>query len=196
MKSQYSVNNLEFFWLLIFWRTILDNEKRLQNHHLCYFNKLCQFVKTQVVQRRSKIWKLDMQNETDNKRDAGEPGQLKTFPYFPRIIIISCFAGLAWCFWWIQSRVNQVCHTVASWFDATPAVLTATRSHLINNNDGIKPVSHLLKWNGFCPSSVILLSVPLAFCNLLPCLCSLSHFNITASLQLELQDKFCFILWD
>lgn len=53
-------------------------------------------------------------------------------------------------------------------------------------------MSHPLKWNGIWSSSVILLLVPVAFCNLLQCLCSLSHFNITVLLQFELQDKVLF----
>lgn len=48
------------------------------------------------------------------------------------------------------------------------------------------------EWNGIWSSSVILLLVPLAFCNLLQCLCSLSHFNITVLLQFEQQDKVLF----
>lgn len=53
-------------------------------------------------------------------------------------------------------------------------------------------MSHALRWNGIWSSAVILLLLPLAFCNLLQCLCSLSHFNITVLLQFELQDKVLF----
>lgn len=52
--------------------------------------------------------------------------------------------------------------------------------------------SHGLKRKGIWPSFVALLLVPVAFCNLLQCLCSLSHFNITVLLQFELQDKVLF----
>lgn len=53
-------------------------------------------------------------------------------------------------------------------------------------------MSLCLKWNGIWSSFVILLLVPVAFCNLLQCLCSLSHFNITVLLQFEQQDKVLF----
>ena len=63
----------------------------------------------------------------------------------------------------------------------------------IDNNDSIElHVPHWkMKWY-LVVLSVILLLVPLAFCNLLQCLCSLSHFNITVLLQFELQDKVLF----
>lgn len=52
--------------------------------------------------------------------------------------------------------------------------------------------SHCLKRNGIWLSFVAPLLVPVAFCNLLQCLCSLSHFNIRVLLQFELQDKVLF----
>lgn len=76
----------------------------------------------------------------------------------------------------------------------SPLALTAPASlHAIDNNSGIKTARlHRLRRNGIWPSVVALLLVPVAFCNLLQCLCSLSHFNITVLLQFELQDKVLF----
>lgn len=70
------------------------------------------------------------------------------------------------------------------WLQLACMLLTITRV--------LNYMSHPPKRNGVWSSSVILLSVPVAFCNLLQCLCSLSHFNITVLLQFELQDKVLF----
>lgn len=103
--------------------------------------------------------------------------------------IISHFAAPAWRS--VPAERNARFRTAP-----TATTLRLSRLHVIDNNDVIRLQVPPSKMKWFGPSAVIPVSVPLAFCNLLLCLCFLSHFNIMVLLQFEQLDKFYFILWD
>lgn len=130
-----------------------------------------------------------IQNERQTAEDMTRirmHGWLKQNLFSFSHITISDFAGLARCFWpsWSYSYLWFDIWHWQWWLQLACMLLTITMV--------LNYTSHPLTWNGVWSSSVILLLVPVAFCNLLQCLCSLSHFNITVLLQFELQDKVLF----